>query len=63
MAPSKQSSNPFEKRVVKVCGLDPLVPLLALCALTGYWPWLSGAWMVAFWAVFFRDRWPAPAQP
>ena len=55
MAPDRR------KRAVKVCGVDVLVPALAACALTWRWPWLGGAWMLAFWAVFFRDRWPARA--
>ena len=44
------------KNIVKVFGLDPLLPLLVCSGLTLYYPWLSALWVVGFWIVFFRRQ-------
>ena len=50
----KTKSNCMAKHIIKVFGLDPLLPLLGTAILTYKYPPLSAVWILVFWAVVFR---------
>ena len=44
------------KNIIKIFGLDPLMPLLGVAALTYKFPQLSAIWVLAFFIVLFRKN-------